>query len=211
MTRHALFCGHRSRFCFSLPPFSRDVFYKRLAFSRRFVLPSTPNGATRKRLYHDREIFRQTSSSATREPARNFAVYEELINAVCAVCADEKCCLRSSFENFSVGLKICGLNDTFCKSKYWTCVRHASSSATLPRGKIENNTCILFLYFVQGKCEQRAQSADRFSRQDCRHSSDFSFPVNYNYFKRGCLFFKVYPQIREREFHRNVQINICLK
>lgn len=88
-------------------PFSRDVFYERLAFSRRFVLPSTPNGATRKRLYHDREIFRQTSPSATREPARNFAVYGELINAVCA---DEKCCLRSSFENFSVGLKICGLN-----------------------------------------------------------------------------------------------------
>lgn len=73
-------------FPFLVLSFTRDIFYEWLAFSRRFVLPS-PNGATRKRLYHNREIFRQTSPSVTREPARNFAVYGELINAVCT---DEK-------------------------------------------------------------------------------------------------------------------------
>lgn len=64
---------------------------------------------------------------------RNFAVYGELINAVCAGRKNAVCEVHSTVS--PVGLKICGLNGTFCESKYWTCVRHASSSATSPTGK----------------------------------------------------------------------------
>lgn len=108
MTRHALFCAHRSRssFCFPLlfpsssslvHPFARDVFYERLDFSPAvlFHALATPNGATRKRLYHTAaKIFCQTFPSATGKPARNFTVYGELINA--GVRRDEKkFCLQS--------------------------------------------------------------------------------------------------------------------
>lgn len=111
----------RYSFCFSLlfpfffppvHPFARDVFYERLDFSGRFVHAL----ATPKRLYHTAaKIFCQTFPSATEKPARNFAVYGELINAVYAETKKKKIlCLRS----FPVGLKICGLNGTLCEGKY---------------------------------------------------------------------------------------------
>lgn len=144
MTRHALFRGHRSRFCFSPPPsfslFRAMYFTKRFQPTFCFALDAEQRDA--------KEIV-----SRSRDLSPNFAeCHEGAGEKLCCLWRIDKrgmrrlakkCCLRSSLENFLVGLKICDLNDTFCGSKYWTCVRHASSCATSPAGK-KNITCAYY-------------------------------------------------------------------
>ena len=93
MTHYALFYGHRSRFCFSLslslsipcsPLFARYIL-RTPGFQPTFCFALDAEWRDAKEIVsRSRDL---SPNFATRELARNFAVYGELINAVCA---DEK-------------------------------------------------------------------------------------------------------------------------
>lgn len=84
-------------FCFSpILRFSRNVFYERLAFSRRFVLPSTPNGATRREIVSRSWDLSPNFADATRDPGEKLCCLWRIDtrgmrrkNAVCEVLTRE--------------------------------------------------------------------------------------------------------------------------